>query len=543
MGLDTKEYDAIIIGGGFGGVYHLHHLRKLGFNVHMFEAGSQLGGVWYWNCYPGARVDTECPVYQFSDSELFKDWKWTERYPGRDELRRYFDHVDKIWDLKKDISFNSRVTAAHWNKESSQWDVTVAQNQIGGTTELVARSKSILCCTGFASKPYTPPFAGMEKFQGIKYHTSEWPQEGVDLKGKRVGVIGTGASGVQVVQTVMPEVKELTVFQRTPNYALPMGQYKITDERNQEFKKNYPELVAKIRSTFAGFLYDFDSGECLKATEEERRELYERLYTTGGLHFWLGTYQDVLKNKEANDTAYKFWREKTIARINDPATAEILAPKVAPHPYGTKRVSLEQNYFEVFNKDNAHVVDVKKNPIETFTANGIRTADGKEHELDVVVLATGFDSISGGITLIDIRGEDGTSLKDKWAQGVWTYLGMTSVGFPNMFMVYGPQAPTAFATGPCSAETQGEWIGQCLSHMRDQKLTTIKPTEEAEAEWRTHVNDVGKQGLFSDTESWYFGTNIPGKPKEALNYMAGMQMYKQKCWESANNGYRGFIMA
>ncbi|KAK4986280.1 hypothetical protein LTR50_005393 [Elasticomyces elasticus] len=544
---ERKEYDAIIIGGGFGGVYHLHHLRQLGFNVHMFEAGSQLGGVWYWNCYPGARVDTECPVYQFTDGELFKDFKWTERYPGRDELRRYFDHVDKIWDLKKDISFNSRVTAAHWNKETTRWDVTVAHfqggSQIKGITEITAHAKSILCCTGFASKPYTPPFAGMGKFKGQMYHTSEWPQEGIDLKDKRVGVIGTGASGVQVVQTIFPDVKELTVFQRTPNFALPMGQTKITDERNQEFKDQYPEMVKKIKSTFAGFLYDFDSGECLKATEEERKELYERLYTTGGLHFWLGTYQDVLKNKEANDTAYKFWQEKTIARINNKETAEILAPKVAPHPYGTKRVSLENGYFEVFNRDNAHVVDVKKNPIETFTANGIKTADGTEHELDVIVLATGFDSISGGITLIDIRGEDGTSLKDKWAQGVWTYLGMTSVGFPNMFMVYGPQAPTAFATGPSSAEMQGEWIGKCLTHMRDQNLTTIKPTPEAEDEWRTHVNDVGKMGLFSDTESWYFGTNIPGKPKEALNYMAGMPMYKQKCWESANNGYRGFVMA
>jgi len=543
MVLDSKQYDVIIVGGGFGGTYHLHHLRNLGFSVHLFEAGAQLGGIWYWNCYPGARVDTECPVYQFTDNEVFKDWKWTERYPGRDELREYFDHVDKIWNLKKDISFNSRVTAAHWNKATSWWDVTISQTGVGGATEVTARSKVILFCTGFASKAYTPPFAGMEQFKGHMYHTSEWPQEGLDLKGKRVAVIGTGASGVQVIQTVAPEVKELTVFQRTPNYALPMGQYKITEERNKEFKERYPEMVKKIKSTFAGFLYDFDTRECLKSTPQERDELYEQLYKTGGLHFWLGTFQDVLKSKEANDTAYRFWREKTIARIKSPETAEILAPEVPPHPYGTKRVSLEQNYFEVFNQDNVSVIDLRKNPIETFTDDGIQTKDSKEHKFDVIVLATGFDSISGGITLIDIRGEDGTSLKDKWAQGVWTYLGMTSAGFPNMFMVYGPQAPTAFATGPSSAEVQGEWIGQCLTYLRDKNYNTINPTVEAEAEWRNHVNDVGKEGLFSDTESWYFGTNIPGKPKEALNYMAGMQMYKQKCWDSAKSGYQGFVLA
>jgi cation diffusion facilitator CzcD-associated flavoprotein CzcO len=415
--------------------------------------------------------------------------------------------------------------------------------QVGGSSKVTAHSKYILFCTGFASKPYRPPFVNSELFTGLKYHTSEWPQEGIDLKGKRVGVIGTGASGVQVIQTVAPIVSELTVFQRTPNYALPMGQYDITEARDKQMKEEYPETVKKVKSTFAGFLYDFDPGEALKETEEERHKLYERLYTTGGLHFWLGTYKDVLQNKEANDTAYKFWHQKTVKRINDPAVAEILAPANPPHPYGTKRVSLEQNYFEVFNQAKVKVVDLKKNPIETFTADGIKTKDGVEYKLDVVVMATGFDSISGGITLIDIRGVDGISLKDKWAQGVWTYLGMASAGFPNMFMVYGPQAPTAFATGPCSAEAQGEWIGQCLAYLRDNDLKVIQSTPEAEAEWRTHVNDVGKQGLFSDTESWYFGTNIPGKPKEALNYMAGMTMYKQKCWESAKSGYKGFVLA
>lgn len=541
--IETNEYDVVIVGGGFGGSYHLHHLRKLGFKVHMFEAGAALGGIWHWNCYPGARVDTEAPVYQFTANETFEGWSWSQRYPGRDELCRYFAHVDRVWDLSKDITYNARVKSAHWDKDAGEWTTQANITQGGGPKTVTARAKYVLFCTGFASKTYTPPFAGMEKFKGLKVHTSEWPQGGIDLSGKRVGVIGTGASGIQVSQTIAPVVSELTVFQRTPNYALPMGQHVISEARNAEMKRDYPETIIKTRSTFAGFLYDFDEGEALKATEEERQILYERLYKTGGLHLWLGNYKDVLQNKEANDSVYQFWRNKTLKRISNPIDAENLAPLNPPHPYGTKRVSLEQNYFEIFNKPNIKLVNVKKNPISTFTADGIRTEDGVEHELDVVVLATGFDAISGGITLIDIRGEDGISLKDKWAQGVWTYLGMTSVGFPNMFMVYGPQAPTAFATGPCSAEAQGEWIGNCLTYLRDKDLKTIKPTEEAEAEWRDHVNEVGKAGLFSDTESWYFGTNIPGKPKEALNYMAGMQMYKQKCRESAEQGYRGFVVA
>lgn len=533
-------YDVIIVGGGFGGTYHLHHLRNLGFTVHMFEAGGALGGIWYWNCYPGARVDTECPVYQFTADETFNGWKWSQRYPGRDELCQYFEHVDRVWDLKKDISFNSRVTAARWDKDANEWSVEVGD---AGSTKVTSRSKYIIFCTGFASKPYTPPFRNMELYKGLMYHTSEWPQEGIDLKDKRVGVIGTGASGVQVIQTIAPVVSQLTVFQRTPNYALSMGQYDISEARSKQMKADYPESVKKIKSTFAGFLYDFDTGEALKTAEEKRNQFYEKLFTTGGLHFWLGTYKDVLQKKEANDTAYKFWRAKTIKRIKDPAVAEILAPENPPHPYGTKRVSLEQKYFEVFNQPNVKIVDLKKTPIEMFSKEGIQTGDGVEHKLDVIVMATGFDSISGGITLIDIRGEDGVSLKDKWAQGVWTYLGMTSAGFPNMFMVYGPQAPTAFATGPCSAEAQGDWIGHCLCYLREHNLKVINPTPEAEAEWRTHVNDVGKEGLFSETESWYFGTNIPGKPKEALNYMAGMTMYKQKCWESAKLGYKGFVLA
>ena len=537
MGSLADKYDVVVVGGGFGGTHALHRLRGLGFSTHMFEAGAALGGIWYWNSYPGARVDTECPVYQLTDPELFKDWTWSERYPGRDELVRYFAHVAKVWDLNKDITFNSRVQKAHWNQEASQWDLLIDQS---GYT-FAAHATHVVFCTGFASKAYVPPFKGIQNFAGRMCHTGFWDEK-IDFQDTRVAVIGTGASGVQVIQSVAPQVKYLTVFQRTPNLALPMGQKPLNKRRNDEFKRNYEQMVAKMKSTYAGFLYDFDPRKCFEVTEETRLALYEELYNKGGVYFWLGTFSDVLKNKEANDTAYKFWWEKTRARVNDPVKAEKLAPTVAPHPYGTKRVSLEQNYYECFNADNVDLVDLKVNPIETFTRTGIRTRDGTEYPVDVVVLATGFDAVTGGLTQIDIRGVDGVSIKETWSDGVKTHLGISVTGFPNMFIIYGPQAPTAFATGPSCAEAQGEFIARCLSFMREKGYASIHPTVEAELAWREHVNETAQEGLFAQTESWYFGDNIPGKPREALNYMAGMPLYKTKCRESWESGFKDWIL-
>lgn len=514
MGSLPDEYEVVVVGGGFGGTYMLNHLRTLGFRTHMFEAGAALGGIWYWNCYPGARVDTETPVYQLTAPELFKAWTWKERYSGRDEMVQYFNHVADIWDLKKDITFNARVQKAHWNSAITRWDLEVLQKTEHGDAEIFVHCKSIVFCTGFASKIYVPPWSNMEKFKGVVTHTAQW-SENIQLKDKRVAVIGTGASGVQVVQTIAPIVKQLTVFQRTPNFALPMGQRLVDVDGNRLFKEGYPEMVKKMRSTYAGFLYDFDPRKCFDVTEEERLRLYDELYNKGGVYFWLGTFTDVLKDKKANATAYKFWREKTIARINDPAKAEKLAPANPPHPYGTKRVSLEQDYFEQFNRENVDIVDLNSDSIETFTERGIKTKYG-QHEFDVICLATGFDSVTGGLTQIDIRGVDGTTIKEKWADGVWTHLGMTTANFPNMFFIYGPQAPTAFATGPSCAEAQGDWIGKTLVHMRENEIDTIEPTRQAEADWKQHVNESAQEGLFAETQSWYFGDNIPGKAREVL---------------------------
>ncbi|KAF2114193.1 FAD dependent oxidoreductase [Lophiotrema nucula] len=537
-----EAYDVVVIGGGFGGIYSLNHLRGLGFATHMFEAGTGLGGIWHWNCYPGARVDTETPVYQLYAPELYDTWRWKERYSGRDEMVDYFNHIADLWDLKKDITFSARVTKAHWNQAECRWDLTVSTSTTSGTKESIIHCKAVVFCTGFASKHYTPPFAGMDQFNGVMSHTALWSED-IELKDKRVAVIGTGASGVQVVQEVAPIAKQLTLFQRTPNMALPMGQSLRDDEWDKVSKTQYPEQVEKMKTTYAGFLYDFDPRKTFEVSEEERVALFEELFHKGGVYFWLGTFSDVLKNKKANDLAYDFWRQKTLARINDPVIAEKLAPKVAPHAFGTKRISLEQDYFEQFNRETVDIVDLNDDPVETFTSKGIKTKTG-EHEFDVIVLATGFDSVTGGLTQIDIRGVDGTTVQDKWAKGVWTHLGMTTAGFPNMFFVYGPQAPTAFATGPQCAETQGKWIGETLSYMREHGYNSIQPTPEAEAAWKEHVNITAEEGLFKETKSWYFGDNIPGKARESLNYMAGLPQYRKKCAEAAEHGYKNqFILA
>ena len=448
-------------------------------------------------------------------------------------------HLDAVWDLSKDVSYNSRVQLMNWEGESKRWNFTVEGEDAG-----TFHSRFVILSTGFASKPYIPTYEDMDIFRGDIHHTGLWPQNGVDMKGKRVAVIGTGASGVQLIQNAGHDAAHLTVFQRTPNTAIPMENPKVSDELNKRMKDNYAATNKAIHSTFAGFDYEFAQGSAVKTPKEQRMELYEKLFHTGGLQFWLGTYMDVLFDHGANDEAYEFWRQKTLPRIKGSRNQELLAPKIPIDPFGTKRISLEQGYFEVFNQDNVFLIPTKENDIEAFTEHGIRTADGQEHIFDIICLATGFDSVTGGITQIDIRGVDpDVPIKDKWANGVYTNLGMTTHGFPNLFFTYGPQAPTAFATGPASAEAQGEWIVACLKYMREKQLTSIDPTREAEKEYREHVNEIGEKGLFKEAKSWYYGDNIPGKPREALNYMAGLPAYRKKCWECAENGYNGFVFA
>jgi cation diffusion facilitator CzcD-associated flavoprotein CzcO len=534
----VEELDVLVIGAGFAGIYQLDRLRGLGHSVKVWEAGPELGGIWYWNCYPGARVDTEGPIYQFSYKDLWKDWEYTELYPGWSEVREYFAYLDRKLDISKDVRFSTRVTAAHFHNDHNHWVVRASD----GTT---VRCTYLVPCLGFASKPYIPQIPGLTQdiFEGRWHHTALWPQEGVNFTGERVAVIGTGASGVQVVQEAARDAAQLTLFQRTPNLAIPMGQRKLGTADQAAIKTELPERFETRGNTFAGFDFDFLPRNAGDVTPEERTAEYERLWQAGGFRFWLGVFQDTLFDPKSNEYAYAFWRDKVRTRIKDPALWEKLAPTTPPHPFGVKRPSLEQNFYEAFNQDNVALVDLSDTPIQSVTESGILTSDGIEREFDIIVLATGFDAVSGGLTAIDIRGADGALLRDKWATGVRTHLGVATAGFPNMLFIYGPQSPSGFCNGPTCAEIQGEMIVETLDHMLSNGHRRIEATPEAEKEWTHHVAELVAPTLFLHAKSWYVGANIPGKPVQMLNYPGGLPLYRAKYEESKANNYAGFQMS
>jgi cyclohexanone monooxygenase len=527
-----ERLDALIIGAGFHGLYQLHRLRQRGFSVRVFEAGAGLGGIWYWNCYPGARVDSHVPNYEFSLDALWRDWNWTERFPSWQELRRYFEYVDRKLQLSCDVRFNTRVTAAAFDPGRNEWRI---ESSDGRQT----RARFVIACTGFASKAYVPDFRGLERFAGPCHHTAHWPQHGLDMTDKRVGVIGTGASGVQVIQEAGRVAAHLTVFQRTPMLALPMRQRRL-DERSQRLmKQDYPEKFRRRGASQSSF-FDIvaDPRSALEVPAEERQAVFEEAWQKGGFHFWAGTFSDILSDRNANLLAYEFWRDKTRARIHDRTMADKLAPMQPPHPFGTKRPSLEQWYYEVFNQHNVTLVDIREQPIQEITATGVRTAAGL-HELDILVLATGFDASTGGLTQIDIRGTTEKTLEETWAGGVRTHLGVAVPGFPNLLMLYGPQSPTAFCNGPTCAELQGDWVVDCLCHLREAGLTRIEATPGAAAAWTRHLDEVAGRSLLPLADSWYMGANIPGKPRQLLHH-PGVQEYMSFCKDSAARGYEGF---
>jgi len=528
----AEALDALIIGAGFHGLYQLYRLRQLGFSVRVFEAGAELGGIWYWNCYPGARVDSHVPNYEYSMETLWRDWSWSERFPSWEELRAYFRHVDAKLDLRRDVALNTRVSAASFDPASDRWRIETTDGRR-------VRARFLIACTGFASKAFVPDFPGLERFAGPCHHTAHWPQEGLDLTGQRVGVIGTGASGVQVVQEAGRVAAHTTVFQRTPMLALPMRQRRLDATTQARMKRDYPELFrrrAVTQSSFCDIVADRRSA--LEVPPAERQAVFEDAWRKGGFHFWAGTFSDILTNLESNRLAYDFWREKTRARIRDPATAERLAPMEPPHPYGTKRPSLEQGYYEVFNQRNVTLIDVRSHPIEAVTPTGVRTAAG-HHDLDILILATGFDASTGGLTQIDLRSTTGRPLADIWARRVQTHLGLAVPGFPNMFILYGPQSPTAFCNGPTCAELQGDWVVDCLAHLRATGHSRIEATPAAAEAWDRHMEDVAARSLLPLADSWYMGANVPGKPRQLLHH-PGVQDYLAYCRESAANGYAGF---
>ncbi|KAK8104639.1 uncharacterized protein PG998_011672 [Apiospora kogelbergensis] len=531
----VQELDVLIIGAGFGGVWQLKHLRDAGYKVKLVEGGGDYGGVWYWNRYPGARVDSAVPSYEFSDPDLWKTWTWTQRFPGSAELRAYFAHVADVWDLRRDSQFDTSVESAVWDDSEAKWTIKAKTNQ----GQKVFKARFFLPNTGFAAKRYVPDWKGIGSFRGKFLHPSSWPHEGLDLKGKKVAIIGTGSTGVQLATDLAPLVSELAVFQRTINTCMPMRQVDYEDGAQAMPREEYPAFFEARTDSFSGFDFNFIGRSTFDDDPETRRATYEKLWAEGDFKFWLATYQDMLFTKDANREAYNFWRDKTRAKIRDPQVRDLLAPMKQPYSFGCKRISLENGYFEIFNEPHVHLVDVNSTPIEEITFKGIKTSE-KEWEFDYIISATGFDSMTGGLKQIDIRGPSGQSLSEHWKDGTYTNLGMSVSGFPNMFFTYGPQAPSPFCNGPTCAQLQGDWIIELMNHMRDAGLKKVEAKEENVKKWRQHVADVANTSLLPSTRSWYMGDNIPGKPRECLLYLGGVTAYYKKLGDTAANGYDGF---
>jgi cation diffusion facilitator CzcD-associated flavoprotein CzcO len=521
--------DVLVVGGGFSGLYQLDRLRDLGFDVKVWDAAGGLGGIWWWNCYPGARTDTVGHIYQFSHKDLWKDHDFAERYPDFAGVREYFEYIDGKLDLTKDIEFNTVAAQAQWNEASREWTVHSSDGK-------EQKARTVVLATGFGAKPLYPTIPGMETFAGECHHTARWPQGGLDVTGKRVVVIGTGASGVQVIQAAARDASEVSVFQRTPNLALPMRQRRLDHAENEEVRTSLPGRFEARYKAFAGFDFDFMPENAAAATDAERRATYERFWAAGGFPIWLGMYQDLLADEDANRTFYDFWRDKVHERVNDPATAELLAPADPPHPFGVKRPALEQNYFDVFNQDNARLIDQNDEPILEITSTGVVTKNGLI-ECDVIALATGFDNNRGGIMGIDIQGVNGERLQDKWANRVDTFMGLSTAGFPNMLFLYGPQSPSGFCNGPTSAEYQGDIVIEFLDHLRRNGHTRFESESAAEKEWTAHVDELFEGSLFTKARSWYWGANVPGKPAQMLNYSGGVPAYFGKWDEVKAAGY------
>lgn len=515
---DNLEVDALIVGAGFAGIYMLKTLRDRGLKTVIFEAGGDTGGTWRWNCYPGAAVDSEVPEYEFSFPEVWKTWNWETNYPTFKDLRLYFDHVDKVLGVKKDCAFNTVVTGGSFDQTEGRWHI---KTQDGRTT----KAKYLVLGTGFSARRHIPGWKGMEKFKGVVHHSSFWPEEKVDVEGKRCAVIGTGASGVQIIQAWGPTAGEVKVFQRTPNLAIPMRKRDLTVEEQEGNKKFYPELFAYREKTFAGFHYDWMEKSTFDDPPEVRTKVFEKAWADGGFRIWVATYKDVLLNGDANREVYKFWAEKTRARINDPRLRDMLAPLEMPHYFGVKRPCLENNYFEQFNRPGVDVVDIKANPIEEFTETGIKLKDGTVHEVDVVAVATGFDVVTGVMTQLGLKSIHNTELEAEWADGADTYLGTTVSGYPNMFHIYGVHGPTLLSNGPSTVEVQGRWIADMISKMEYKNIKYIDAKQEASKKWKKHIVDINDGTLFPTTLSTYMGGTVPGKKIEPMCYAGGIPTY------------------
>jgi acetone monooxygenase (methyl acetate-forming) len=533
-GAATSSLDALIIGAGVAGLYQLHMLREQGLAVRAYDTASNVGGTWYWNRYPGSRFDSEGYIYQYLFSEeLYKGWSWSEKFPGQPEIERWLNYVADRLDLRRDIRFGTTITSAHYDEAAGRWTV---RTDTGETVD----ARFLVACCGMLSAPLTSVFPGQDTFKGPLVHTGRWPKESPDLAGKRVGVVGIGATGIQVIQTIAAEVGHLKVFVRTPQYVLPMKNPKYGPAETDAYKARFDELRRTLPHTFTGFEYDFEH-RWADLTPERRREVLEEIWADGSLKLWLASFAEMFFDEAVSEEVSEFVREKMRARLQDPRLCELLIP--TDYGFGTHRVPLETGYLEVYRRPNVEVVGVKDNPIERVVPEGIVTADGTVHELDAIILATGFDAGTGALTRIDVRGRGGRSLKEDWGRDIRTTMGLQVHGYPNLFTTAVPLAPSAALCNMTTClQQQTEWISDCIRHMRGAGMTVVEPTREAEDRWVAHHDETANATLIAKTSSWYLGSNVKGKPRRVLSYTGGVGAYRRRCDEVAAAGYEGFAM-
>ncbi len=531
---EMPVFDALIVGAGFSGLYQLHCLRdRPGLSAHVLEAAEGLGGTWWWNRYPGARCDSESHAYAFYFSDdLLQSWDWSERYPEQPEILRYLNHVADRLDLKRDITFGARVASARWEEEDNLWHVTTGDGRRWAATWLIT-------AVGCLSSANIPDIPGRDDFAGTWYHTGQWPHGGVDFTGKRVGMIGTGSTGIQAAPVIAESAAHLTVFQRTANYSIPARNTPLTGEFKRWAKENAADIREVLHTTGNGHPWPVSDRSAHEVDAGEREAIYRAAWEKGGLRL-RAAFRDLLTDKAANDTAADFIRARIREVVKDPKTAAMLTD--IDHPFATKRPPIDTGYFETFNRDNVALVDVRADPIERITPTGIRLKSGAGHALDVIVFATGFDAMTGALLRMGITGRDGLSLADAWSAGPRTCLGLQVAGFPNMFTVTGPGSPSVLTNMPVAIEQHVEWITACIAEMRARGVATIEPSEDACDRWVEHVNDVANATLMPQAgHSWYLGANVPGKPRVFMPYAGGMPAYRRICDEVAARGYEGFV--
>jgi len=529
--------DAMVIGAGVAGLYQLYRLREMGLTVRAYDTASGVGGTWYWNRYPGARFDSQAEIYQYWFSEeLYKSWQPTERFPAQPETEQWLNFVANRLDLKKDIQFNTRIAAAHFCEESGHWRVTTEAGETINTQYLIS-------CCGMLSAPLSDRFPGQTDFNGQIYHTGLWPKDPVDFNGKRVAVVGTGATGIQVIQTIAPAVGSMKVFVRTPQYVIPMRNPKYSKEDWEKWGTQFHQLKKRVRETFAGFDYDFDAGPWAEKTPDERQAVLEQLWEDGSLAMWLASFPEMFFDEQVNEVVSEFVRIKMRERLQSrPDLCNLLIP--TDYGFGTHRVPLESKYLEVYLQPNVEAVDCKQSPIERIVPEGIQTADGKIHEVDIIVLAVGFDAGSGALSRIDIRGRDNRSLREQWKQEIRTSMGLQIHGYPNLFTTGAPLAPSAASCNMTTClQQQVDWITGCIEFAIQHGKHVVEASKEFEDDWVQHHDETAAKTLVVKTDSWYMGSNVDGKPRRLVSYIGGVGNYHRRCDEIAAQGYPGFEMA